>query len=107
MTQLTRNCRPVKTIYYHGTTDRFEMELLLPPSISGVISERGRKKNLDKVFFTKDFKLAAIYAGRAARSIGGNPVVYRVVQPVNIQVFSTSPGVTIFMADWAFLTLNH
>jgi len=41
----------------------------LPPANTGNISEKGRKKNLDKVFFTKDLKSAKIYADRAKRSV--------------------------------------
>ena len=63
-------------IYYHGTTDANGIDfILLPPVVTDSLSEKGRKKNLDRVFYTHDLGLARIYAGRAARSIGGNPII--------------------------------
>ena len=35
-------------------------------SLTGRLSEEGRKKNLDRVFFTSSIGSARIYAGRAA-----------------------------------------
>lgn len=63
---------------YHGTSMELNTELL-PPSMTNVISETGRKKNLDKIFFTKDLKSAKIYAQRAKNSFGGKPRVYKVL----------------------------
>lgn len=89
--------------YYHGSCSIAGIEhLLIPPSESGVISEVGRKKNLARVFFTKDIGLARIYAGRAARSIGGEPVLFRVVSPVGVECLSDVPGATVYHAEWAF-----
>lgn len=76
--------------------------MLCPPVDTGVISEVGRKKNLDRVFFTEDIGLAKIYAGRAARSYGGEPVVYRVVSPVDVVCLSDTKGATVYHAEWAF-----
>ena len=54
-------------VFYHGSCTAAGIEnLLLPPEVSNTISERGRNKNLDRVFFTEDLGLAKIYAGRAA-----------------------------------------
>jgi len=69
-------------IYYHGTSTAVmsdEEYVLLPPSMTGIIQEVGRKKNLDKVFFTADLGLAQIYAGRAKNRFGGDPIVYRII----------------------------
>jgi hypothetical protein len=89
--------------FYHGTTTQARIEhMLLPPQNTSIISEKGRKKNLDRVFFTEDIGLAKIYAGRAARSIGGQPVVYRVVSPVDMQTLSDAQGATVYHAQWAF-----
>lgn len=100
---ITIHCKPVEQVYYHGSTTNANIEnLLLPPSDTGVISEVGRKKNLGRVFFTKDIGLAKIYAGRAARSYGGSPVLFRVVSPVNAECLSDAAGATVYHADWAF-----
>lgn len=91
-------------IFYHGScTAAGISNMLIPPSDSGTVSEKGRKKNLDKVFFTSDIGLARIYAGRAARSIGGEPILYRVVSPVNTFCMNSTPGATVYHADWAFV----
>lgn len=76
--------------------------MLIPPISTGTISESSRKKNLDRVFFTEDLGLAKIYAGRAARSIGGKPVIYRVVSPVDTVCLSDVVGATVYHAKWAF-----
>ena len=69
--------KQVNEAYYHGTSTLFKPgEYILPPSETGNVSEKGRKKNLDKVFFTKDLGSAKIYAGRAKHSLGGEPKVY-------------------------------
>ncbi len=63
-------------ILYHGTSVEHDIDMILPPDKTSVISEKGRKKNLDKVFFTADYKSAVIYAKRAVRSLGGVAKVY-------------------------------
>ncbi|UIW11330.1 MAG: hypothetical protein [Enterobacter phage ENC9] len=89
--------------YYHGSTTNANIDFMLcPPVDTGVISEVGRKKNLDRVFFTEDIGLAKIYAGRAARSYGGEPVIYRVVSPVDVVCLNDTKGATVYHAEWAF-----
>ena len=57
-------------MYYHGTSTELLIEhKLLPPDITGKIQEVGRKKNTNKVFFTKDKNSAKIYAGRSVKKI--------------------------------------
>jgi hypothetical protein len=100
----TINCRDERKTFYHGSCTVAGIDsLLLPPSNTGTISEKGRKKNLERVFFTEDFGLAKIYAGRAARSIGGEPVLYRVVAPVDTICMNHTPGATVYHAAWAFV----
>ena len=65
--------RSFPMIYYHGTSTEADISYkLLPPSVTGVIQEAGRKKNLDAVFFTTDYGSAGIYAGRAVNRLGGS-----------------------------------
>lgn len=86
---------------YHGTSIEVEIGgLILPPDQTDVISEKGRKKNLNLVFLTPNFNYAKIYAGRSARSIGGNPVVYE-VRPVGAKLFKKGPGDTIWTCEYA------
>lgn len=100
----TIHCRDEQVFFYHGScTLGLKGDMLLPPSATEVISEKGRKKNLDRVFFTKDRGLAKVYARRAARSIGGEPTLYRVVAPVDTQLMSAVPGATVYHASWAFV----
>lgn len=90
-------------IYYHGTTDANGINfILLPPVATETISEKGRKKNLDRVFYTHDLGLAKIYAGRAARSIGGNPIILRVVTPVDAVCMNDTDGASVYHCSWAF-----
>ena len=91
-------------IFYHGSSSLSNIQnMLLPPSETNIISEKGRKKNLDRVFFTADIGLAKIYAGRAARSIGGEPVLYRVVSPVDVVCMNDAAGASVYHAKWAFV----
>lgn len=91
-------------IFYHGTTTSANIDYkLLPPESTNNLSEDGRKKNLDKVFFTTDLKYAKIYAGRSVHRFGGNPIILRVVAPNNlIEKFSEKSGCNIFTAPYAF-----
>jgi conserved hypothetical protein len=90
-------------IYYHGTTDANGINfILLPPVVTDSLSEKGRKKNLDRVFYTHDLGLARIYAGRAARSIGGNPIILRVVTPVDAICMNDADGASVYHCSWAF-----
>ena len=90
--------------FYHGTARKFRIgEALVPPKEHGFeISEKGRKKNLDKVFFTSDVGSAKIYARRAVKSYGGIPHIYEVEVPnVDIEVINPTPGTTVFAAPMA------
>lgn len=89
--------------FYHGSSSNANIDFMLcPPEVTGVLSEVGRKKNLGRVFFTEDIGLARIYAGRAARSYGGEPRLYRVVAPVDVVCLSDVKGATVYHAEWAF-----
>ncbi len=93
-------------VFYHGSCTAASIDaMLLPPKVSNTLSERGRNKNLDRVFFTEDLGLAKIYAGRAAKSIGGEPVLFRVVNPVNSVCMNDDKGASVYHADWAFAEL--
>lgn len=90
--------------YYHGTNlgDLKPGSLVLPPSKTGRVSEKGRKVNLDKVFFTKDPRSALIYAGRAVQSFGGGtPTVYQVEPQGPISIVNDDPGTTVFYSPYA------
>jgi hypothetical protein len=102
----TIDCKAEFKIFYHGSSSSANIEnMLCPPEETGVLSETGRKKNLDRVFFTEDIGLAKIYAGRAAKSIGGEPVLFRVVNPVDTVCMNDAQGASVYHADWAFAEL--
>lgn len=103
---LTKHCKPEMKTFYHGSSTHANIEnMLLPPCDSGTISEKGRKKNLDKVFFTTDKGLAKIYAGRASNSVGGIGILYRVVMPANVTCMNSTKGASVYQADYAFVEL--
>ena len=90
--------------YYHGTNlpDLKPGNLVLPPSKTKKVSEKGRKKNLDVVFFTKDPRSALIYAGRAVQSFGGGVgTVYQVEPQGPVSTLNDAPGTTVFSAPYA------
>lgn len=88
----------------HGTTDLVQGAILLPPTETAVLSEKGRKKNLNRVFLTQDAGLARIYAGRAAKSIGGKPVVYECFAfDRDVIALSDAAGATVFHASAAYI----
>jgi DNA/RNA tunnel of bacterial DNA dependent RNA polymerase. len=88
--------------YYHGTSSNLGIgDTLLPPNSTDKISELGRKKNLDKVFFTRDYKSAEIYAKKAVKRFGGDPVVFLIKPIGDLSVVQDMPGTTVFMADTA------
>lgn len=90
-------------VFYHGSCTATGIEnMLLPPEVSNTISEKGRNKNLNRVFFTEDLGLAKIYAGRAANSIGGEPVLFRVVMPIDAVCMNDTPGATVWHCEMAF-----
>lgn len=100
----TIHCKPDYVEFYHGScTLGLKGNMLLPPEMTDTISEKGRKKNLDRVFFTKDIGLARIYSGRAARSIGGEPTLYRVICPVDLICMNDAGGSSVYHASWAFV----
>lgn len=89
--------------FYHGTSTACDIDfMLLPPEVSNTLSEKGRKKNLGRVFFTEDLGLAGIYAGRTSRSLGGNPIIFKVVSPVDVVCMNSTPGASVYHAAWAF-----
>ncbi|MFZ1075281.1 MAG: hypothetical protein WAN50_02810 [Minisyncoccia bacterium] len=90
-------------VLYHGTSSPNLSREVLPPDVTQIISERGRKKNLDKVFFTKEPKSAEIYAKRAASSYGGNPRVLRVVPMGTVTTVNEKQGTTVFHAPQAIV----
>lgn len=89
-------------VFYHGTSRIFSPgDYILPPEKTGEISEKGRRKNLDKVFFTLDKGSAKIYAGRAVQSLGGTPHVYIVEPEGEISWLNQTKGTTVAMAPIA------
>lgn len=92
----------IKTFYHGSCSSAGIKNKLLPPEITNVISEKGRNKNLNRVFFTEDLNLAKIYAGRASKSIGGDPVLFRVVMPIDVVCMDSTKGTTIYHAEYAF-----
>ena len=102
--QVTSDCKVEMVEFFHGSSSSANIEnMICPPAETGVISEVGRKKNLGRVFFTKDKGLAKIYAGRACRSYGGEPKLYRVVCPVDVVCLDDRKGASVYHADWAFV----
>lgn len=94
--------------FYHGTTTSLDIgNRLMPPDDTGVMSEVGRKKNLNKVFMTQDINHARVYAMKAAKQFGGDPVVYRTIPMGDVDLFSDRPGATIYTADWAFIDREY
>ena len=102
---------PIPTIervghtYYHGSSDRVintRDHILLPPIHTGTMQEKGRKRNLDQVFFTRDLASAKIYAGRAVQRFGGRPIIVRVIPMGQVHQLNYARGTTVFHSDWAF-----
>ncbi len=90
----------MKRTFYHGTTDLFEIgKVLLPPVITDNKREHWRTKYNDKVFFTSSMLSASMYAKKACKKYGGNPVVY-IVKPIG-QFFNTIN--TEYIADKALV----
>lgn len=87
--------------YYHGSSIDLNVgDYILPPNETLKLSEKGRKKNLDKIFLTKDFGLAKIYAGRAKNSFNSNMKFVYIVQPIGeFNVMKTDAGASIYIAD--------
>ena len=86
--------------FYHGTTDVFKINrVLLPPVITDNKREEWRKKYTDKVLFTDSLLSASMYAKKACKKYGGNPIVY-IVKPIG-QYFNTVN--TEYIADKALI----
>lgn len=101
---ITTDCKPQHKVYYHGSSTAAGIsDMLLPPEQSGKLSEAGRLKNLDRVFFTEDKGSARIYAGRACRQFGGEPVLYRVIPMTAPVCINATPGSTVYHSGWAFV----
>lgn len=90
---------------YHGTSSILGLsqgDIIKPPSQTEKLSEFGRKKNLDKVFLTPNFKYAKIYAGRSVRQFGGDPVVFE-IKPVGAELYRAESGDTIWTCDHGYI----
>ena len=69
-----------KNIFYHGTSDIFQIsKIILPPIYTGNLREEWRKKNKDIVFFTTSLLSAKKFARKAAEKYGGSPIIYEVI----------------------------
>jgi len=93
-------------VFYHGTSDAVVpvgTRDILPPSQTGILSEAGRKKNLERVFFTRDAGYAKIYAGRSCANFGGNPVVFRVSPCGKVDTISDRRGASVLTASSALV----
>ena len=90
--------------FYHGTSTNIPInDKLLPPLMTDTIAEVGRKKNLDRVFFTSDYNSAQIYARKAVREFGGDVIIY-LVHPVGpIETVQSTQGTTVYAAKWAYV----
>lgn len=86
--------------YYHGTANYRIVDKVLPPSITGCISEVGRKKNLDRVFFTTSYKSAIIYAKRAANQYGGIARVLEVMPVGEIICLNPNIGTEVYYSNY-------
>lgn len=94
--------QPTK-VFYHGSSTACGIDnMLLPPVAFETLSEKGRNKNLDRIFFTEDLGLAKVYAGRASKSLGGEPILFRVVMPVDAVCMNDTKGASVWHAEWAF-----
>lgn len=86
--------------FYHGTTDVFPIQkVLLPPAITEIKREEWRKNYVDKAFLTDSLPSANMYAKKACKKYGGNPVVY-IIKPIG-QFFKTVN--TEYIADKALV----
>lgn len=88
--------------FYHGTSIALKVgDLITPPNVTNMLQEKGRKKNLDKVFFTADFKSAKIYAGRAKSVFGGSSVVYEVEPIGEMTTLNEAKGTSVYFSNAA------
>lgn len=90
--------------FYYGTTDAFSVQkVLLPPVITNIKREEWRKKYTNKVFFTDSLMFARMYAKKACKKYGGNPIVY-IVKPIG-WFFNTIN--TEYIADKMLIISKH
>ena len=73
--------------------------MILPPLQTSNLREDWRKKYLNKVFFTTPLLSAEMYAKKACKKYGGEPVVY-MVKPIG-QYFNKMN--TEYIADKAVI----
>ena len=91
-------------VFYHGSSSVCNIEnMLLPPCDTETLSEKGRNKNLDQVFFTEDKGLAKVYAGRACKQFGGEQKLFRVIPMGEITCLNDTKGATVYHSSWAFV----
>ncbi len=94
--------------FYHGTTIELEIgQELLAPNVTGVIQEEGRKKNLDKVFFTSSFNSAKVYAGRAKNRFGGSGRIYEIEAIGEVTCLNSNAGTEVYFAQSAKIVAIH
>jgi len=100
---INENILNTSPIFYHGSSINLKIgDYILPPNTQGNLSEKGRKKNLDKIFFTKDIKSAKIYAGRAYNSLGGDGKYVYEIEPIGeITTLNDQKGTTVYNSDKA------
>lgn len=67
--------------------------------VTSIKREEQRKKFTDKVFFTTSILSASMYAKKACKKYGGNPIIY-IVKPIG-QFFNTIN--TEYIADRAWI----
>lgn len=89
--------------YYHGTSNPSITDKILPPSVTGCLSEIGRKKNLNRVFFTTSYKSAMIYAQRAANVYGGTARVLCVEPVGDIVCLNANKGTEVYHSDYCLV----
>lgn len=89
-------------VFYHSTSTNLFDGYILPPSSTNVLTEVGRKKNLDKVFFTEDYGYAKQYADKACLLYGGKPIVVRVYPVGQICCINNAVGATVYNSNWAY-----
>ena len=97
--------------YWHGTSTNLLPDgsyRLLPPTDTGKITEANRAQRTDQVFFTTSPSYARIYARiyamRACRLFGGQPILHRVI-PARDEVvcLNATKGSEVYYAPSAFI----
>lgn len=95
------------TEYWHGSSSNLLPDgsyRLLPPTATGKITEADRQQRRDQVFFTTSKAYARIYAMRACRLYGGQPVVRRVIPARNeVVCLNAMKGSEVYFAPSAFI----